>query len=199
MPRLFFASSLHFLASSLLVGGLVGLASSALDTWRLARRGAVRPLTSSPGSWALYLVGQIAAGIVAAALVIGFAAFIREGVAAAPADILHFGLRPWDSTRLALLTGVVVMNVAVVTLGVMCYRSALLPWAMGSLRPSGRLVTAAAWMAGPLLLIGTGWPSRRRRGGRRSWRLPSSRQSRGASAGFAPTSAKPHRRPAFWP
>ena len=159
MPRLFFASPFHFLASSLLVGGLVGLASSALDLWRLARRASARPLTRTPGPMALYLAGQVGAGVVTAALVIGYGAFIREGVAAAPADILHFGLRPWDWSRLSLLSGVVVLNVAVVALGVVCYRVALLPWALGAIRASGRVATAVAWLLGPLFLIGSGWPA----------------------------------------
>lgn len=154
MPRLFFASPLHFLASSLLVGGLVALAFSVLDSWRLARRGVARPLTSAPGVWAVYLAAQVAAGVVAAAIVFVYTVFIREGVAAVPADILHFGLRPWDSTRLSLLTGTIVLNVAVVALGVMSYRAALLSWAMGSLGRSGRAATAAAWMVGPVLLFG---------------------------------------------
>ena len=133
----------------------MALANSVLDLWRLARRGAARPLTAAPADWALYLGAQVIAGLAVAGLVLGYAAFIRDGVAGAPADILHFGLRPWDWTRLSLLTGLVVLNVAVVALGVMCYRAALLSWAMSSLRRSGRAATAAAWMVGPVLLIGT--------------------------------------------
>ena len=155
--RLYFASPLHFLASSLLLGGLIALVSSTLDLWRLARRGSVLPLTNSPGRWAAYLAAQLLAGLLAAALVVAYGAFIRFGVATVPADILHFGLRPWDWSRLALLTGVVTLNLAVVTLGVVCYRLALLPWATGSLRPLSRAATALAWMIGPMLLIGTGW------------------------------------------
>jgi signal transduction histidine kinase len=157
LPRLFFASPLHFLASSLLIGGLVAVASSALDLWRLARRAVARHLSNSPARWAVFLLGQVAAGLGASALVIGYGAFLRHGVASAPADLLHFGLRPWDWARLALLTGVVALNLAVVALGVLFYRVALLPWATSSLRPSGRAATAAAWMLGPLVLVGTGW------------------------------------------
>jgi signal transduction histidine kinase len=157
MPRVFFASPLHFLASSLLVGGLVALASSALDLWRLARRAVARHLSGSPARWTAFLFGQLAAGLAASALVIGYGAFLRLGVAAAPADLLHFGLRPWDWSRLALLTGVVALNLSVVALGVLFYRVALLPWATGSLRPAGRAATAAAWMLGPMVLVGTGW------------------------------------------
>jgi signal transduction histidine kinase len=157
VPDLFFASPLHFLASSLTVGGLVALASSTLDLWRLTRPSAVRPLTAAAGPWALYLSGQVAAGLTASLLVIGYGAFIRFGVASVPADILHFGLRPWDWPRLALLTGVLVLNVAVVAAGVTGYRLALLPWAMGSLTRVSRAATALAWAAGPAVLIGTGW------------------------------------------
>jgi signal transduction histidine kinase len=156
MPRLFFASPLHFLVSSLLVGGLAALASAALDSWRHARRADALRVTQSLGTFAIFLAGQVAAGFAASALVVAYGAFIRQGVASVPADILHFGLRPWDWVRLTLLTGVVVLNVAVVALGVLAYRLALLPWAMGSLRPADRAATAAAWMVGPLLLVGSG-------------------------------------------
>lgn len=155
-PDLFLASPLDFLASSLLVGGLVALGSSAIDLWRLTRRGAAAPLDDSPLRWVLYLAGQLAAGFVVSAVVIGYGAFIRYGVAAVPADILHFGLRPWEWSRLALLAGVVVLNATVVALGVSIYRLALLPWATGTLSGWGRLATAVSWLLAPTVLIASG-------------------------------------------
>ena len=47
---------------------------------------------------------------VATGLVVGYEAFLRFGVAGVPADILHFGLRPWDGSRLAIVTGLVLRN-----------------------------------------------------------------------------------------
>jgi signal transduction histidine kinase len=155
-PDLFFASPLHFLASSLLVAGLVAAASSAIDFWRLTRRGAVSALHDPAGQWAIYLSTQVLAGFVATALMIAYGAFIRYGVASVPADILHFGLRPWDWARLALLTGVIVLNVSVVALAVLVYRLALLPWATGALTPSRRAATAFAWILPPVVMIASG-------------------------------------------
>jgi len=156
LPNLFFASPLHFLASSLVAAGLVAAASSVIDLWRLSRRGAASPLKGSAARWTLYLLGQLLAGFLAAALVIGYGAFIRYGVASVPADILHFGLRPWDWSRLALLIGIVVLNASVVAAGVLIYRLALLPWTTGSLMPWGRAATAIAWTLPPAVLIASG-------------------------------------------
>jgi signal transduction histidine kinase len=155
-PGLFFASSLHFLATSLLAAGLVAVATSAVDSWRLTWRGATSPLKGSPVRWATYLGGQLLAGFAAAGLGIAYGAFIRFGVASAPVDILHFGLRPWDWSRLALLTGVIVLNVSVVALGVLLYRIALLPWTTGTLTPWSRIATAVAWLLPPAVLIASG-------------------------------------------
>jgi signal transduction histidine kinase len=156
---LFFASPLHFLASSLLVAGLVTAASSLFDEWRQTRRGAASPLKDSAGRWAVYLSSQLLAGFLAAALVIAYGAFIRFGVATVPVDILHFGLRPLDWVRLVLLTGVVVLNVSVVALGVLIYRLALLPWATRTLTPSSRAATALAWVLPPAVVIAAGGTS----------------------------------------
>ena len=139
MPRLFFASPLHFLASSLLVGGLVGLASSALDTWRLARRGAVR-------------AADVITGLVGALSRRADRRWHRRGRAGHRLCRLHsrrgggragrhpplrpaaLGLdppRPADRRRRHERRGGD-------RWGSCATRSALLPWAMGSLRPSGR-------------------------------------------------------------
>jgi signal transduction histidine kinase len=155
-PDAFFASPLHFLASSLLVAALTALVASTLDAWRLARRRAGRPPAPVAAAFVAFLGAQVAAGAVVAALVVGYEAFLRHGVAGVPADILHFGLRPWDWPRLAIVTGVIVLNAAVVTAAVVVYRLALARWSVRSLTVTGRALTGLAWVAVPVVVMVSG-------------------------------------------
>ncbi|MCC7034004.1 MAG: HAMP domain-containing protein [Acidobacteria bacterium] len=153
----FFASPLHFLATSLLVGGFVGLGVSTLDRWRQAHRRPGRTTEPTPARVTAFLASQVLAGALVAALVVGYEAFIRHGVARTPIDILHYGLRPWDWARLAVLSGVIALNVSVVALGVSVLRLARPPWARGATSaPALRLLTAAAWFVVPFAVVAPG-------------------------------------------
>ncbi len=160
LPESFFASPLHFLASSLLVAALTAHLASSLDAWRIAMRRAGRALVPTAPAFILYLAAQAAAGAVVAALIVGYEAFLRHGVAGVPADILHFGLRPWDWPRLAILTGVIILNAAVVTAAVVVYRLALARYAVRSLTLTGRVLTGLAWVIVPVLVMVSGVASR---------------------------------------
>ncbi len=151
----FFLSPLDFLASSLFAGALAGLAASTLDLWRVARRGRTAIPVDTPGRMTAFVAGHIAAGAVVTALVVGYDAFLRFGVAAVPADILHFGLRPWDWHRLAIVTGLVVLNAAIVITGTVVLRLARGPWSIGS-SMSLRAAMGAAWLAVPVLVTASG-------------------------------------------
>ncbi|MDH4065313.1 MAG: hypothetical protein OEW19_13015, partial [Acidobacteriota bacterium] len=153
---LFFSSALAFLASSLLVAGLVALLASSLELWRLARRTGGRGVRPGGPRAVLLLLVQLAAGAGIAAVLVGYGAFIRFAVAAVPTDILHFGLRPWDWQRLAVLTGVIALNGAVATVGVLILRLALVPWAVALLPRSLRILTGVAWLGVPLVVLASG-------------------------------------------
>jgi signal transduction histidine kinase len=148
----FFSSSWHFLVSSLLLAGFASLAASSFEGWRLARRAAGRPWTSS--QVVPLVVTQVAAGLLVGVLVLAYQAFIRYGVAATPIDILHFSLRPWDWSRLAMLTGVIVLNASVASVGIVLLRLAVSPWAVSQLPMGARLLVVLAWLAGPAALVG---------------------------------------------
>lgn len=148
----FFRSPLDFLASSLFAGALVVLAGSTLDLWRVARRGGGLVL-DTPGRTAAFLATQGAAGAVVTAIVVAYEAFLRFGVAAVPSDILHFGLRPWDWHRLAIVSGLVVLNVTVIAAGVLVLRLARAPWAVGPASSAARAAMVAAWLVAPVAAI----------------------------------------------
>jgi len=153
----FFASPLHFLATSLLLAGLVGLGVSTLDRWRQARRGPGRGLEPTPSTVLAFLASQVVAGAIVTALVVGYEAFIRHGLARMPIDILHYGLRPWDWARLGILIGVIALNASVIALGVSVLRLGRPPWARGAASaPALRLLTVAAWFVAPLTVVAPG-------------------------------------------
>ena len=156
LPEAFFASPLHFLTCCLLVAGLTALVASSLDAWRMARRRAGRRRAPA-APWGLPFLGaQVAAGVVVAALVVGYEAFLRHSVAGVPADILHFGLRPWDWPRLAIVTGVIILNASVVAAAVVVYRLALARWSVRSLTATSRLLIGLAWLAVPVVVLVSG-------------------------------------------
>jgi len=153
----FFTSPLHFLTSSLTLAGLVALTSSSLELWRLARRR--RPHAVADGGAArltLAVLIQLAASAGMAALLVAYGAFIRFGVAGVPTDILHFGLRPWDSMRLAILVGIIALNAAVAAAAVVLLRLALVPWAMAALPNRLRRVIGFTWLAAPAAVVASG-------------------------------------------
>ncbi|MGE0460091.1 MAG: ATP-binding protein [Vicinamibacterales bacterium] len=153
----FFASPLHVLATSLLVAGLVGLGISTLDRWRQAHRRPGRAAEPTAPQVMGFLASQLLAGAVVTALVVGYEAFIRHGLARMPIDILHYGLRPWDWARLAILTGVIALNASVIALGVSILRLARPPWARGAASaPVLRLLVVAAWSVAPLAVVAPG-------------------------------------------
>jgi len=156
-PPAFFASPLHFLSSSLLVAGLVGLGVSTLDRWRQRRRVPGRSGEPAPAQVLAFLASQMVAGVIVTALVVGYEAFIRHGVARVPVDILHYGLRPWDWARLAILIGIITLSASVVTLAVSVLRLARPPWARSAAyAPLLRSLTVAAWFVAPLAVVAPG-------------------------------------------
>lgn len=144
-PDLFFASPAHFLLSSLLAAGLTALAGSTLDHWRRSRRGVPWVVAREPAALGAMVATHMVAAALVAALVVVYEAFLRFGVASVPADILHFGLRPFDWPRLAILTGVVVLNTAVASLGVVLFRVALLPWPVRAWGPPAQALVLLCW------------------------------------------------------
>ncbi|MDH4063595.1 MAG: hypothetical protein OEW19_04290, partial [Acidobacteriota bacterium] len=156
LGSLFFASALHFLASSLLVAALVALAASSLELWRVARRRGGRPLSPAPSGFAALVLVQLVAGVVVTLALVGYGAFIRFGVAAVPTDILHFGLRPWDWHRLSVLIGIIALNAGVAAACAVILRLALGPWALGSMSRGVRAVAALAWLSAPAAVLASG-------------------------------------------
>jgi signal transduction histidine kinase len=153
LAAIVFASSSEFLWASLLAAAWVALVASGLEHWRVGRRGRGFIELDAAPRIALFLACQLLAAVLVTALVVGYEAFLRFGVARVPVDILHFGLRPLDWNRLAIVTGLVVLNGAVVALGIVALRLALVPWAVAAAAPGLRLLTLVIWIGTPATAV----------------------------------------------
>src|SRR6185295_6134863 len=83
----FLASPFDFLADALAIGGIVALAFFGLETWRLYRWTRRTPVDEH---LLPFILVQIAAGALAAAVLVTHQALIRDTIAHATLDLLHF-------------------------------------------------------------------------------------------------------------
>ena len=95
------------------------LAGGARFAWRKRSRRASR---------APVLLGHAAAGAVAAGLLLAYEALLADTVAGSLADVLHSSLSPWDSSRLAVLLGLLLAATATIWLGATALLAADARW-----------------------------------------------------------------------
>ncbi len=120
-------SPFDFLLTAATTGVLTGLLLFAVEAWRMAgwqQRWAISPTPAR----ATYVVTQLAAGVVLAAVVSGHLALLRNTIANTTLDLLHFSLSEWNAPRLALQLGLVLAHASAVGLGVGILRLALARW-----------------------------------------------------------------------
>lgn len=142
-------SAFDFLLTAFAFGGIVALLFFSVERWRLHVRHGRLTLTT-PGQVAGYALTQLLAGSAVAAVLIGHAAFLRDTVAHATLDLLHFSLPPWNSSAIAIQVGLIAAHATALALAVSLFRVAHLRWAV-RLRswPVGAL-TIACWVV-PIL------------------------------------------------
>ncbi|MBA3269164.1 MAG: hypothetical protein H0T71_01530, partial [Acidobacteria bacterium] len=123
------ASPLDFLLTSLTLGALVALVASSFEQWRQGRRGRVRVVPArGPGEVFMFVAAQIAAGAIAGALLVAYEHFLRTRLVLVPFDVLHFSLHPFDTTRLAVVTGLVLLHATLLALVILGFRISLSRW-----------------------------------------------------------------------
>jgi signal transduction histidine kinase len=144
-----FASPFDFLANMLTLSGVVALLCFVAETWRLrrwSRRRAVHTHT------AFFLLAQLVAGTALAAVLVAHQAMVRDTIAHASVDLLHFSLHPWNNARIALQVGLVLAHASMAALAVLVLRIATIPWRLPRRSWPLRLVLVGAWIA-PLPLV----------------------------------------------
>ena len=140
----FLTSPFDYLVTALTLGGLVALAFFGVEAWRLAWRNR-RAALSTPQRLAAYALLHLAAGGVLALLLTAHFAFIRDTITNATTDLLHFSLYPWDGSRIAIQTGLLLWHTSTLGFGVLVLRAAAAPWRTGRHSPQAIVGTALLW------------------------------------------------------
>ena len=145
------ASPIGFLLTSLLVGAFIGLAASSFEQWRHSRRLRVRVIPDAGSrELALFAMAQLAAGAVVGGLLVAYERFLLTRVAMMPYDVLHFSLQPFDWSRLAVQTGLVILHAALLALVVLAFRMAMARWVIAGDHRWIRALIPLLW-AGPAM------------------------------------------------
>ncbi len=148
------ASPVDFVLTSLLIAALTGLALSTFALWRVSRRRRERLIfLDGRARAATFLLEQLAAGCVLAAIICAYEFFLQVHVSQAPIDFLRFSLDPMDPMRLFVVTGLVALNLATVGLSILVLRIAMASWIFAGSRTWWRLRAAIAWVAPTLVVL----------------------------------------------
>lgn len=146
----FLTSAFDFLLTAFAIGGIVALLFFSVERWRLHVRRRRVSLTTT-GRVATYVFTQLIAGTAVAAVLIGHAEFLRDTVAHATLDLLHFSLPPWNGSAIAIQVGLIVAHTTALALAVLVLRVALLRWAVRLRSWRVGTLTFACWVL-PILV-----------------------------------------------
>jgi signal transduction histidine kinase len=153
MPTLIRAPADVLLLGLFLVG-LVLVAAFAIDQSRIARHSGRRVVTR-PLSLGLVAAGA-AAGTAVALVLLGLDRLVSDTFDGAAPDLLYTSLQAWDSGRLAILVGLLLLSAAALWGGASIFIASRLPWQIPRRDPVLTLVAAAAWTIPGLLLVTAG-------------------------------------------
>ncbi len=103
-------SPLNVLVTGLTATGLVALAVTTVERWRIARHS---PRTAA-NRFVQAAVLFIVTGAAGAAIVIAYERFLQRVVTLTHLDVLHFSLHPFDVPRFAVGFGLIAMHAAVI-------------------------------------------------------------------------------------
>ena len=143
-------SPFDFLLTAIAAGSLVALLLFAVEAWRL-HLWHRRRVVAGAARTATYVVTQLGAGLLIAAVLMAYHALLRDTVANTALDLLHFSVHPFEAARLALQVGLIVWHATVFGCAVAILRAALAWWSVP--RPDWRLrVATIAFWALPLIV-----------------------------------------------
>ena len=118
------------MSGNLILGGVAAAALAALWAAGVARlrlrfKGRRRTMSGAPAP--LILV-QLAAGVVVAGLLVLAERFFASIVQSSSIDLRHFSLHPWNTTRMALLGGLLALHLAVLWTATLVFAASPSPW-----------------------------------------------------------------------
>jgi signal transduction histidine kinase len=119
---------------------LAALWAAGVARLRLRFKGTRRAASDAPTR---FIVAQLIAGVVVAALLVVAERFFASIVQSSSIDLRHFSLHPWNTTRMALLGGVLALHLAVLWTATLIFAGAPSPWRL----------TRRGWQTPTLLLV----------------------------------------------
>ena len=137
------ASPFDFLLTAAAAGAFVALAGAVVEGAR--GRWRARWETDSPLRMGGFVLAQLAAGSVLAALLAAYRALLADTVAHTSLDLLHFSLHPWNAALLALQIGLVLWGAAAAGAATLVLRVASLGWRIARGEWRVRLLLVACW------------------------------------------------------
>jgi signal transduction histidine kinase len=133
--RLCLASGTAAALAATLASALVRMRLS-LRTWRRSPSGRVIG----------FVVAQLAAGVLLAALLVEFERILGRSMDPAGVDLTHFSLHPWAPARIAILAAIVLGHAAVLWLGAIACVAAAVRWRLPRRASSWHAWAAACWV-----------------------------------------------------
>jgi signal transduction histidine kinase len=173
-------AALEWLAIRMMIGGplsapvvlvLTGAAAAALAATavsgavrlRIALRAARRPPHERTR---LFVLAQLACGVLLACLLAGFERLLGMSVDPASIDLRHFSLHPWSGPRLAVLLGILLYHAAILWAGALGCVTALAPWRTPHRLSRWHVTAALLWIV-PTVLVAAASAAR-------AWPIPAS-------------------------
>jgi signal transduction histidine kinase len=135
-------SPFDFLLTAGTAFALVTLVLFAAEAWRLNVR---RSRRASSDNVMVFVLTQLAAGAVVAAILLGYRELLRDTVTQTTLDLLNFSFHSWDTSRLVLQEGLLLAHAAAMALAVLILRGALLRWRLPGRDWRRWLITMACW------------------------------------------------------
>ena len=150
--RPFLASPFDYVATAATAAGLIALAFFAFEAWRTHRRHA-RVAVDSTAALIGFFAAQLAAGVLAAGILVAHHALLADTIANTALDLLHFSLHPWNTALTALQVGIAIWDATTLAVMVLVFRAAYLPWRIARSGWGVRLGVIACWAIPYVMLV----------------------------------------------
>ncbi len=138
-------SPFDFLVTAVAAGTMVALLFAVVEAWRVAWRH--RRVAATGAARVGYAIAHLAAGVVVAALIVGYERFLHDTVGNTTLDLLHLSVHPWNPARLALQMGLIVWHASALALAVLVLRAASVLWRVPRRTLSMQALTIVLWAA----------------------------------------------------
>jgi signal transduction histidine kinase len=144
------AAEVWLLIAGVAGAGVIALLASPLGRLRMALR--ARPVRF-PDDAVGFTATHLAAGLLMAAAIVGLQSLVGAAVDPEAADLRHFSLYPWSSSRLVLLCALVACHAAVLWGVTLALSAALARWRIARSDSRTRALAISLWLLPAVALV----------------------------------------------